>query len=63
MLGKNYVGQLIDRSAENPADKRRSLKRAGAAGLGVVGSLGRPGGRELSPVDLDNTETRDNIFS
>jgi hypothetical protein len=63
MLGKNCVGQLIDRSAENPAGQRRFLKRAGAAGLGVVGSLGRPGGREVSPVDLDDTETRDNIFS
>ena len=34
MLGKNYAGQLIDRSAENPAGKRRFLKRAGAAAWG-----------------------------
>lgn len=38
MFGKNYVGQLIDRSAENPADRRRFLKSAGAAGLGLVGA-------------------------
>ena len=63
MFGKNYVGQLIDRSAEHPADRRRFLKRAGAAGLGVLGPLDGPGWRELSPVDLDDTETRDNIFS
>jgi hypothetical protein len=38
MFGKNFVGQLIDRSAENPEDRRRFLKGAGAAGLGVVGA-------------------------
>jgi len=38
MFGKQFVGQLIDRSAENPADRRRFLKGAGAAGLGVVGA-------------------------
>ncbi len=38
MFGKNYVGQLIDRSAENEADRRRFLKSASAAGLGVVGA-------------------------
>ena len=38
MFGKNYVGQLIDRSAENPADRRRFLRSAGAAGLGLVGA-------------------------
>jgi ferritin-like protein len=37
MFGKNYVRDLIDRSAENPADRRRFLKGASAAGLGVVG--------------------------
>ena len=36
MFGKNYIGQLIDRSAENPADRRRFLDRASAAGLGLV---------------------------
>ncbi len=38
MFGKNYVNDLIDRSAENPADRRRFLKSASAAGLGVVGA-------------------------
>ena len=37
MFGKNYVNQLINRSAESPADRRLFLKSAGAAGLGVVG--------------------------
>jgi hypothetical protein len=38
MFGKNFVRQLIDRSAENPEDRRRFLKSASAAGLGVVGA-------------------------
>ena len=38
MFGKNYVRDLIDRSAENPADRRNFLRSAGAAGLGVVGA-------------------------
>ena len=38
MFGKNYVKQLIDRSAENPADRRRFLKTASATGLGLVGA-------------------------
>ena len=38
MFGKNYVSDLINRSAENPADRRRFLKSASAAGLGVVGA-------------------------
>ena len=38
MFGKNYVADLIGRSAENPADRRRFLKSASAAGLGLVGA-------------------------
>jgi hypothetical protein len=38
VFGKNYVNQLISRSAENPADRRRFLKSASAAGLGLVGA-------------------------
>ena len=38
MLGKSCAGQLIDRSAENPADRRRFLKSASATGLGLVGA-------------------------
>ena len=37
MFGRNYVNHLIERSAENPDDRRRFLKSASAAGLGVVG--------------------------
>ena len=37
MFGKRYVSQLIDRSAENPDDRRRFLRSASAAGLGLVG--------------------------
>jgi hypothetical protein len=35
MFGKTYVKDLIDRSAENPADRRRFMKSATVAGLGV----------------------------
>ncbi|HEY0933432.1 MAG TPA: ferritin-like domain-containing protein [Trebonia sp.] len=38
MFGKTFVRDLIDRSAENPADRRRFMKTANAAGLGVVGA-------------------------
>ncbi len=38
MFGKNYVSQLISRSAENPDDRRRFLRSASVAGLGVVGA-------------------------
>jgi Ferritin-like domain len=38
VFGKNYVSQLIDRSAENPDDRRRFLRGASLAGLGLVGA-------------------------
>jgi Ferritin-like domain len=38
VFGKNYVSKLIERSAENPADRRRFLRGASAAGLGLVGA-------------------------
>ena len=47
MFGKNYVAQLIDRSAENPADRRRILRTASVTGLGVVGA-GLLGGVEAT---------------
>ena len=37
MFGTRYVHDLIERSAENPADRRRFLKSATAAGLGMLG--------------------------
>jgi Ferritin-like domain len=49
MFGKKYVGQLIDRSAENPADRRRFMKSASAAGLGLVGAAALAG-MEASPA-------------
>jgi hypothetical protein len=38
MFGKTYVRDLINRSAENPADRRRFMKTATVAGLGLVGA-------------------------
>lgn len=38
MFGKNYAARMINRSAENEADRRRFLRSAGMAGLGVVGA-------------------------
>jgi hypothetical protein len=38
MFGKKLVVDMIDRSSENPADRRRFLRAAGAAGLGAVGA-------------------------
>ena len=38
MFGKRYVSTLIDRSAENPDDRRRFLRSASVAGLGLVGA-------------------------
>ena len=54
MFGKNFVSQLISRSAENPEDRRRFLKSAGAAGLGVLGAgaLGAAAGPAAS-ADAD----------
>jgi hypothetical protein len=37
MFGKKAVVDMIDRSAENAADRRRFLQSAGAVGLGAVG--------------------------
>jgi hypothetical protein len=37
MFGKSVVKDMIDRSAENEADRRSFLKAAGVAGLGTVG--------------------------
>jgi hypothetical protein len=36
LLDHEFVTNAISRSAENPADRRRFLRRAGLAGLGVV---------------------------
>jgi hypothetical protein len=55
VFGKNYVNQLIDRSAENPADRRRFLKSASAAGLGLVGA-GLLTGMDASKASAATTE-------
>jgi hypothetical protein len=59
MFGKTYVRDLIDRSAENPADRRRFLKGASVAGLGVVGAtvLGGIGATAASAADRDTDTT------
>ena len=38
MFGKNFTTRMINRSAETPDDRRRFLKYASAAGLGVAGA-------------------------
>jgi hypothetical protein len=38
VFGRKYVGKLIERSAENPADRRQFMRTASAAGLGLVGA-------------------------
>jgi hypothetical protein len=59
MFGKSYVSELISRSAENPADRRRFMKSASAAGLGVVGvgllgSVAAPAVSALASTDDAN---------
>jgi hypothetical protein len=54
MFGKRYVHDLIDRSAENPTDRRRFLKIATAAGLGMIGaSVAGPGAAAASASAQD----------
>ncbi len=52
MFGKNYVRDLIDRSAESPADRRNFLKSASAAGLGRRGRERGRGGSRAGPGRL-----------
>jgi hypothetical protein len=40
MFGKSVVVDMINRSAENEADRRTFLRAAGLAGLGAVGTVG-----------------------
>lgn len=48
MFGKKLVVDMISRSSENEADRRKFLKAAGLAGLGVVGSSAVLGGTSLT---------------
>lgn len=43
MFGKKVVADMISRSAENDADRRKFLRNAGLAGLGVVGATAASG--------------------
>jgi ferritin-like protein len=54
MFGRNFTAQMINRSAESPDDRRRFLKYASAAGLGVAGAglLGAVAGPAVS-ADAD----------
>ena len=38
MFGKHFAASMINRSVENPQDRRRFLRAAGMTGLGVVGA-------------------------
>jgi hypothetical protein len=54
LFGTKYVSSLISRSAENPDDRRRFLRNASVAGLGVVGAgllVGTEGGRANAATD------------
>ncbi|HKS49776.1 MAG TPA: ferritin-like domain-containing protein [Amycolatopsis sp.] len=62
MFGKRYVRHLVSRSAENPTDRRRFLRTAGAAGLGLVGAgvtgatlMTESAGNSTPEVALENT--------
>ena len=56
VFGKRYVNTLISRSAENPDDRRRFLRTASAAGLGVVGA-GLLVGGEVTKASAATTST------
>jgi hypothetical protein len=59
MFGKPFVKELISRSAENEADRRRFLRSASAAGLGLVGAglVGSVAGPALAePVAEDGDD-------
>jgi ferritin-like protein len=43
MFGKQMVRTMIERSSENEADRRKFLRSAGVAGLGVVGAAALSG--------------------
>ncbi|HEY5822451.1 MAG TPA: ferritin-like domain-containing protein [Propionibacteriaceae bacterium] len=59
MFGKKLVVDMINRSAENEADRRKFLKAAGLAGLGVVGSSALLGGTSLTASAAPGDEISD----
>ena len=63
MFGKRYVYDLIDRSAENPTDRRRFLKSATAGGLGMIGaSLAGPAATAASASAQDANSISDSAI-
>jgi hypothetical protein len=63
MFGKRYVHDLIDRSAENPTDRRRFLKIASATGLGILGaSVARPAAAAASASAEDANSISDSAI-
>jgi hypothetical protein len=63
MFGKRYVHDLIERSAENAADRRRFLKSATAAGLGMIGaSVARPAAAAASASAHDANSISDSAI-
>jgi hypothetical protein len=56
-FGKRNVRVLINRSTENPAERRQFLKSAGAAGLGLVGAgMLSAAAVEMIPVAMTNAK-------
>lgn len=55
MFGKQVVVDMINRSAENEADRRNFLRKAGLAGLGVVGATTLAGAGGLSAAAAPST--------
>ena len=55
MFGKDVVVDMINRSAENEADRRNFLRTAGMAGLGVVGAAAVSGAGGLTAAATPTT--------
>ena len=56
MFGKDVVVDMINRSAENEADRRNFLRTAGLAGLGVVGATAVSGTGGLTASAAPSTK-------
>ncbi|MGH3545560.1 MAG: ferritin-like domain-containing protein [Mycobacteriales bacterium] len=54
MFGKTFISNAIDRSAENPADRRRFLAAAGVAGAGIAGGAYLTANRSASAQTSDD---------
>ena len=65
MFGKKCVRDLIDRSAENQVERRKFLKGASAAGLGLVGAglLGSPASATRASAAEEATISDATIFN